>query len=305
MVAWKETMFDPDYEVFLAIVEAGSVSAAARAGGASTASYSKRLARLEARLGVKLLHRTTRRLELTSNGHMVFHEIEAIRTALGAIEDRVGGRGDIPSGPLRLTVPTSFGRLHLAPVLAEFGDRYPQVALEIELSDAYVDLRASRFDLAIRIAARVESGLRSVRLAPNRRVLCAAPGYRAARGMPGSLAELGEHCLLAADGQLPWLLEGPNGAVVFEGEAAILTNSSDFVRELALAGRGIALRSLWDVAPHLRSGELVRVLPEWEGSRDAGIHVVYAPTVKPRPATEALVELLRERFASAGESWVF
>lgn len=296
-------MFDPDFEIFLAIVEAGSISAAASAAGASPASYSKRLSRLEDRVGARLIHRTTRRMELTAQGHVMYHELGAIRAAIDAVEDRVSGREDDPAGPVRITLPTSFGRLHMAPVLAEYALRYPRVSLEVELSDSYIDLAASRFDLAIRIASRIDPALQSVRLAGNRRVLCAAPSYIERHGKPGSLEELSSHQLLAAEGQFPWLLEGPGGTTAFHGEAVVRTNSSEIVRELALAGAGVALRSLWDVAPQLRSGELVQVMSEWEGSRDAGVHIVHAPANTPGPAVRALVAMLVDRFADGRAPW--
>lgn len=296
-------MFDPDFEIFLAVVEAGSVSAASRTAGSSPASFSKRLARLEERVGARLIHRTTRRMELTAQGHVMYHELGAIRAAIDAVEDRVSGREDNPAGPVRLSAPTSFGRLHLAPVLADFAERFPRVVLEVDLSDNYIDLAASRFDLAIRIASHIDPAFQSVRLAGNRRVLCAAPAYVEKHGMPSGLKELSRHRLLAADGQLPWLLEGPGGASAFDGQSAVRTNSSEIVRELTLSGAGIALRSLWDVAPQLRSGALVRVMDKWEGSRDAGVHVVHAPAHRPGPAVRALVQMLEQRFSDGRAEW--
>ena len=157
--------------------------------------------------------------------------------------------------------PRPFGRLHIAPHITSFLERFPLIDLEFNLSDAFVDIAREAVDLAIRIAPRVDASLGSIRLADNRRVICAAPAYLARHGMPQSLAALTGHRLLAATGQLPWRLIGPEGPVDFDGVSDVRTNSSELVRELALSGGGIALRSLWDVDRLLADGGLVRVLP--------------------------------------------
>lgn len=284
---------DPDYDLFVAIVEAGSLSAAARNLGMSTASISKRLVRLEERLGVRLLHRTTRRMALTPEGHQLHGDLQAIMLALKAAEDRITGRADTPAGPLRVTAPTSFGRLHVAPYLGAFLQRYPQVALDLDLSDGFTDLTESRHDLAIRITAQVAGGLVAHRLGTSRRLLCAAPAYIAQHGAPEDLAALRQHRLLAADGQLPWKLDGPDGLIVHNGRSVVRTNSSEVVRELALSGVGIALRSLWDVGPALASGNLVRILPDYEGSQDVAIFIVHTPMPRLPAAAQALIDFLQ------------
>ncbi|WP_226017412.1 LysR family transcriptional regulator [Novosphingobium sp. FKTRR1] len=295
-------MLDPDYEVFVGIVAAGSISAAARALHLSPASLSKRLARLEERLGVRLLNRTTRRMTLTSEGISFHADLQAILHAIEAAEQSITGRQEAIGGPLRITAPTSFGRMHLAPCLADFLTLYPQIELDIELSDGFVDLLEGRFDLALRITRKIGNGLCAHRLADNRRVLCAAPAYLAQAGTPLSLSALRRHRLLAAEGQLPWPLLGPDGAVSLNGQSAVRTNSSEVVRELALGGAGIALRSLWDVAPALASGDLVRVLPDWQGSADVGIFLVHAPTPRLAANTRAFIGFCQQRFAD-GAPW--
>ena len=270
-------MFDPDYDLFLDIVAAGSISGAARSRAISVASLSKRLARLEQRLGVRLAHRTTRRLALTQAGKDLVETLLPMRAELGAAEERLAGRKTAAGGPLRLTAPTSFGRMHVLPCLPGFLDAHPEVELSIDLSDQFVDLLDGGYDLAIRISARIGAGLTAHRLATSGRVLCAAPGYLARFGTPATLRDLAGHHLLAADGQLPWPLEGPEGAILHAGASHVRTNSSEVVRELAIGGCGIALRSLWDVADELETGALVRVLPQYAGSQAVGIFAVHAP----------------------------
>ncbi|MET0361689.1 MAG: LysR family transcriptional regulator [Sphingobium sp.] len=266
---------DPDLTLFAKVVEAGSMSAAARGNGLSAAMVSKRIARLEARLGARLLIRTTRRLETTPRGQRFYEDVVRLLGELSVAEARVADRGASPAGPVRVTAPTSFARMHLAPRLKPFLDRYPEVALTLDLSDGFRDIGREGFDIAIRITAGTTPGLVSHRLAGNRRILCAAPDYLALHGAIVDPAGLAIHRLLAADGQMPWRLTGPAGPVTVEGTPHVRTNSSEVVRELTLAGVGIALRSLWDVGAELASGHLVRVLPDVEGSEDAAVFAVH------------------------------
>jgi len=268
-------MMDPDVALFAHVVEAGSLSAAARERGISPAMVSKRIARLEARLGVQLLHRTTRRMETTARGELFYRDVTAILSAIGAAEARVSDRDLTPQGALRVSAPTSFGRLHIAPRLKPFLDAYPMIELELLLSDDFVDVAREGIDLAIRITPAVAAELEAHRLGDSRRVLCAAPAYLAEAGVPTSVASLAGHRLLAASGQLPWRLTGPDGDVTIDGTSHVRTNSSEVARELVLSGVGIALRSLWDVGEQLASGALVRVLPMLEGSADVGIYAVH------------------------------
>lgn len=290
---------DPDYNLFARIVETGSLSAAGRAMFISPAMVSKRLARLEARLGVRLVHRTTRKLALTDAGERFHADVVAILQAMREAEERITGIRREPAGSLRVSAPTSFGRLHVAPRLGAFLADYPKVELELNLSDAYVDLLTERIDVAIRITDEVPASLEAYRLAANRRVLCASPVYLAENGMPQSLGELGRHRLLAAEGQLPWRLVNGRRRRSVDGVSYVRTNSSEIVRELTIAGVGIALRSLWDVGDALGDGRLVQLLPEWEGPTHLAVFAVH-PRVPTLPAAaRAFVTFLQRSFAAA------
>lgn len=275
-----------EYELFACVVRCGSLSAAARALGMSPAMVSKRIARLEKRLGARLISRTTRRLVMTEVGERFFERVVEILAATSEAEAMVSGRADQPTGRLRISAPTSFGRLHVAPFVRSFLERYPAIHLELELDDAYADLVGRRIDLAIRIAPAIGSGLMGKRLATNRRLLCASTDYLERRGAPATLDDLAEHSLLAAGSQLPWRLQGSDGPVLVHGKSVVPTNSSEVVRELAIAGLGIALRSKWDVARELASGTLRVVLPQYPGASDVAIYAVYpASTLIPRSVT--------------------
>lgn len=284
---------DPDYLIFAKVVETGSLSAAARAMLVSPATVSKRLARVEARLGVRLIHRTTRKLALTEAGARFHADISAILRAVGDAEGRVMGTRGEPAGALRVTAPTSFGRLHITPRLHMFLDRFPRVQLELDLSDSYVDLVATRFDLAIRITSERPASLVSHRLGGSRRILCASPIYLDRYGTPSQIGELAHHRLLAATDQLPWRLVNAGRRHVVHGQSHVRTNSSEVVRELAVTGVGIALRSLWDIDGMLRAGTLVPILPGWEGPHDLSVYAVHPRAPSTPAAVSALVQFLQ------------
>lgn len=288
---------DPDYELFAEVVEGGSLSAAARRLRISPAMVSKRLARLEARLGARLVHRTTRRLSLTHAGQLFHDDVVAILAAIRAAEARISGGEAATAGSLRLSAPTSFGRLHIAPHLKGFLDAHPRIDVQLDLSDDFIDLIADRIDLAIRIAPSIGPGLAGHRLATSPRLLCAAPAYLRDHGMPAAIDDLGRHRLLAATGQLPWRLQGPDGPVLVDGQSYVRTNSSEVVRELALAGVGIALRSLWDVGRDIDAGRLRPIMRDHEGSSDVGIYAVHPRAPMVPGAVSAFIAYLKAIYA--------
>lgn len=294
---------DREYELYARVIETGSLAAAGRSLNLSPAMVSKRIAALEDRLGARLLHRTTRKLATTEAGQRFYERVSEILAASREAESLVTGAAGEPNGRLKLTAPTSFGRLHVAPHLKAFLDRWPRLEIELDLSDGYVDLLGERIDLAIRIAPGVETGLTGHRLAPNRRLLCASPSYLRQHGAPARLQDLRRHRLLAAEGQLPWRLQAKGGQIVtVSGDSAVRTNSSEVVRELAIAGLGIALRSTWDVGNELRSGVLQVVLPDHPGAADVNIFAVHPVTNFVPAGVRAFIDHLRAIYGEA-PSW--
>src|SRR5690606_29839796 len=174
---------------------------------------------------------------------------ERVRNVLSAVEEAENfaamdaGR---PRGLLRVSLPTAFGRLHVAPRLKRFLDANPEVRLLVDLNDDYVDLLSGSFDMAVRIGVLPESSLVATRLAPNRRVLCAAPEYLARHGEPRDLQDLERHRLLTAGPQIMWRMEGPQGLVTFRPRSILQTNSSEVAREAIISGMGVGFRSTWD-----------------------------------------------------------
>ena len=265
-----------DLEVFAQVVSAGSLSAAGRQLGLSPAVVSKRLRRLEDRIGTRLIQRTTRQISLTEAGQGYYERVIAVLAGLEEAEAFVTRRSQQARGVLKISAPTSFGRMHIAPHLKAFMRANPDLAVHLVLSDRFVDIVADGFDIAIRIAELTDSSLVARRLAPVRRILCATPAYLAAHGTPNSLEDLDRHICLPPHNNDPWKLEGPEGPFQYRPVGRLSTNSSEVVRECVIAGLGIALRSTWDIFEELRDGRLVRILPSIGGSRHVAVHAVYA-----------------------------
>lgn len=264
-----------DLEIFARVVSAGSMSAAGRELGLSPAVVSKRLRRLEDRLGTRLLQRTTRQIALTEAGQGFYERVIAILAGVEEAEAFVSRRSSMARGTLKVTAPTSFGRMHIAPHLGSFMRDNPDLTVNLVLSDAMVDIVAEGYDVAIRIAELADSSLVARKVAPVRRILCASPDYLERQGTPASLDELASHnCLTHLSGE-PWRLVGPDGSAPFRPEGTLLTNSSEVVREAVIAGIGVALRSTWDIGPELAAGKLVQILPEYEGSQAIAVHAIY------------------------------
>lgn len=264
-----------DMEIFARVVTAGSMSAAGREMGLSPAVVSKRIRRLEERLGARLMQRTTRQIALTEEGQGFYERLVGILASIEEAEAFVSRRNTKPRGTLRVSAPTSFGRMHIAPHLGRFMETNPDLTVNLTLSDEFVDLVGDGYDLAIRIAELENSSLIARRLADARRVLCASPDYLDRHGIPRSISDLENHNCLFATHQDIWRLEGPDGSIQARVSGNIQTNSSEVVTEAALAGLGISLRSTWDIGQHLQNGALRMILPDYCTSQRVGIYAVY------------------------------
>ena len=265
-----------DLEIFARVVAAGSMSSAGRELGLSPAVVSKRLRRLEDRLGTRLLQRTTRQISLTEAGHGFYERVIAILAGIEEAEAFVSRRSALARGTLKVSAPTSFGRMHIAPHINSFMQANPNLAVNLILSDEFVDIVGDGYDVAIRIAELSDSSLVARKLAPVERILCASPDYVARMGAPETIDDLDDHVCIPSHNSEPWKIEGPDGPLTYRPTGPLATNSSEVVRECVIGGVGIALRSTWDVGEELANGRLVRVLPAYDGSRNVAIHAVYA-----------------------------
>ncbi|MFM1816795.1 MAG: hypothetical protein RLZ98_3490 [Pseudomonadota bacterium] len=264
-----------DLDIFARVARTGNMSAAGREMGLSPAVVSKRVSLLEERLGARLFQRTTRQLTLTETGEGYYKRVVDILSLVEEAEDFVSRRNTNPRGVLKVTAPTSFSRKHIAPYLPEFFRKYPDIELDLHLTDNMVDIIGDGFDLAIRIGELEDSSLVARKLAPDTRVICASPEYLAAAGTPRTIEDLERHNCLSAGAQDFWRLEGPEGQVQHRLRGNLRSNSAEFVREALISGLGVGLRGTWDVGPELLAGTLKVVLPQYRGSSNVAIYAVY------------------------------
>lgn len=289
-----------ELRTFRQILASGSLSAAARELGVGLGVVSKRLQTLERRAGVRLIHRTTRRMAPTDEGLALLAHVERVLEELAGAEERLAhGRAE-PQGLLRVAAPVSFGRIHIAPVVAALAERHPGLAVDLRLNDDIVDLVDERIDLAVRIGVPADSRAVARKLFDNRRVMAAAPAYLDARGRPDHPSALAEgHVLLRyGEGAEPWRLEGPGGET-FElaAPARLRAANGDVVQDWALAGHGVMLKSMVDVCADLETGRLEQVAPRWV-SGPAPVYALFPSKAQLPLKTRALLDALLDRLAT-------
>ncbi|HEX6735896.1 MAG TPA: LysR family transcriptional regulator [Azonexus sp.] len=285
---------------FVNVATRGSLSAAARSEGVTPAIIGRRLDALEARLGVKLLLRTTRKLTLTFEGQAFLEDCQKIITDLANAEAAVSLGGLQASGYLKLSAPAGFGRRHVAPLVGDFMRANPEVRVNLNLSDRLVDLVNENIDCAIRIGELTDSSLVSVRLGEMRRMVVASPAYLVARGVPRTPADLAGHECLSLGQQRGWLFRDPDSGQVetLKVGGSFECNDGAVLHEWALAGRGLAWRSLWEVGQDLKEGRLTSVLDAWQAP-PLGIYAVF-PQRRHLPLRVRLfIDLLKETYGRA------
>lgn len=292
---------------FTTLAAAGSLSAAARDLGVTTAAVSKRLGQMEMRIGMPLLTRTTRRMSLTPEGEVL---LEHARRILGELDDleqlltRAKGR---PSGLLRVNATLGFGRMHVAPVIAEYSRMYPDVDVQLQLSADPPPLSEDAFDVCVRFGEPPDARIVARKLAPNRRLLVASPRYLREHGTPQTPADLHRHNCIGirqgSDAYGVWRLTPVNGAKArtesIHVRGRLTTNDGEIAVNWALQGHGIVLRAEWDVDRYLRSGRLVQVLPQF-ATPEANIYAVYQQRHQLSSRIRLFVEYLAEKFAAFG-----
>jgi DNA-binding transcriptional LysR family regulator len=289
-------------ESFVAVATKGSLTAAANAEGVAPAVIGRRIDALEARLGVKLLLRTTRRITLTHEGSAFLEDCQRLLTDLANAEASVSEGGVKASGHLRITAPAGFGRRHVAPLVPRFLSLHPEVSLSLNLSDRVVDIVNEGFDCAVRVGDLPDSSLVSVRMADNRRLCVASPAYLKRRGKPQHPNELNQHeCLtLSSDAS-----QTRGWAFVIDGELTHLRppgrldcSDGQVLHDWCLAGLGLAWRSTWEVEGEIAAGRLVSVLDEYAAPPN-GIFAVF-PQRKHLPLRVRLwIDFLKHTYGDA------
>jgi LysR family transcriptional activator of dmlA len=286
-----------DLGFFSLLAAAGSLSAAAREQGLTTSAVSKRLSQMEARLGVPLLNRTTRRMSLTAEGELYLQNARRILAEIDDVEQLLGGSKSVPSGLLRVNATLGFGRSHITPVISRFVRKYPRVEVRLQLSVDPPPLTEDSFDVCVRFGPPPDARVIARHIAPNRRLLCASPAYLAKHGEPKSPAELAQHNFIGirqgdeAYGVLRLARgrEGKAESVKVRGNLA--TNDGEIAVHWALDGHGILLRAEWDIERYLRSGRLVALLPQYH-TPNADIYAVYPQRHQVTARVRAFVDFL-------------
>lgn len=287
-----------EMKTFAAVVDSGSFVQAADALNISKPAVSRHVSELEHRLGVRLLQRTTRKLSLTEEGRTFYARCKSLLAELEVAETEISSKAVAVKGLIKVNVPVSFGLLELAKVWPGFMSRYPDVELDITLSDRFVDLVEEGYDLAVRIARMPNSSLISRKLASSRMILCASPAYLREHGKPKKPSDLTAHTalsysLLATGDQ--WEFDGPEGKTFVTVKPVMRTNSGDSCLAAARQHKGIILQPSFIVAGDLQSGALVELLPGYR-SLEFGIYAVYPSRQFVSPKVRAMIDFLSLAF---------
>ena len=287
-------------QMLVSVVESGSISAAAERLNLAKSAVSRRLAELEARLGVSLIHRTTRRLNLTDSGRAYYDRCVVILADLEEAESAVSQAHQALKGRLKVALPHAFGLLHLAPLIQEFMTLHPEVRFELDFNDRKIDLMQEGFDLAIRIATLADSSLIARRLAPIRHAVCASPDYLTRNGTPESAADLVHHaCLVYSNLSDPslWSYRGPDGQPgSVRVPIRLAASSGNFLMRAAIAGEGLLMHPTFYLHEALRLGRLVRVLTDHTWA-ELSAYAVYPPTRHLSSRVRAFIDFVAYRLA--------
>lgn len=291
-----------ELQFFVLIARLGSLSAAARQLDLTPPAATKRLAQMEQRLGVRLVNRTTRSISLTNEGETYLTYAARILADLREMEDVVSSSSAQPRGLIRVNATLGFGRTTIAPLVSDFARRYPQVQVELEVTDRPIDLVEGGFDLAIRFGELPDKRLAARRIMTNRRFLCASPHYLKAHGTPATLADLVNHqCILHRQNDEAhgvWRFTHQGRVEVVKVEGGLSSNDGDIVLGWALDGLGILIRSEWDLAKYLESGRLRVVLPDFD-LPSADLFVYYPQRRNQTARARAFIDFLVQAFVPA------
>lgn len=285
---------------FVLLTRVGSFSAAGRELGISTPAVSKRLTQLEARLGVHLLNRTTRRISLTPEGEVYVAHARRILTDIDAMEQLVSDTAGSPRGLLRVNATLGFGRSQIAPLISDFVSLHPDVQVQLQLTVNPPALREDTFDVCIRFGEPPDARVIARRIATNRRLLCAAPAYLMRHGTPQAPKDLERHnCIGIRQGNDAygiWHLTSNHASETIRVRGNLSTNDGEIAVNWALAGHGVLMRAEWDIAKYLDSGRLRQVLEPWQ-LPPADIYAVYPQAHKSAARVQAFVDFVVAAFA--------
>lgn len=286
---------------FALLTRMGSLSAAARELNITTPAVSKRLSQMESRLGVQLLNRTTRRISLTAEGEVYLEHARRILTDIEDMERLISSSIAAPKGLLRVNATLGFGRIHIAPLISSFAKKYPDVQVQLQLTVNPPPLTEDAFDVCIRFGEPPDARVIARRIASNRRLICASPGYLTRHGVPKKPSDLAVHnCIGIRQGDEAygiWHLSAGQKSETIKVRGALSTNDGEIAVNWALAGHGLLMRAEWDVAKYLQSGRLTTVLDDWQ-TPPADIFAVYPQRLQTAARVKAFIYWVVQAFSS-------
>ncbi|MCG7530388.1 LysR family transcriptional regulator [Psychrobium sp. MM17-31] len=286
-----------DYlQLFIKIAQYQNISAAGELLGLSPAVASAHIGKLEQQLGVRLLHRTTRQVSLTEDGHAFLPHAENVIASVEAAKASVGATDAKPNGTLRVAAPASFGRMHLLPALTDFFEQFPQIKVDLKLSDTIIDLVEGGFDIAIRNAPLKDSSLVARKLAPDNRVLCASPDYLKQFGHPQTPDDLKNHQCITLMGIENWQFQTVTGQQTIKATGNLRTDNGEAIRDACVNGLGITINSSWSAYQHIQNGELVPILTDYPLLSNTAIWAVYPSSRLLAPKVRVFIDYLVSYF---------
>ncbi|MDO6565251.1 LysR family transcriptional regulator [Amphritea sp. 1_MG-2023] len=283
-------------KLFVRLAATHNISQAGLELGLSPAVSSAHINKLEQGLGVRLVHRTTRKVALTEEGKDFLPHAVEVLASVEAARGAVGVGKGLPSGTLRVSASASFGRMHLLPALKGFLDSYPDLNVDLRLSDSIIDMVEGGFDIAVRIAELKDSTLIARKLASDDRILCASPSYVAEFGEPESPQDLVKHRCITLMGLENWTFDTPDGQQVMRAAGRFRTDNGEAVRDACVDGLGISVSSIWSVYEQLEKGELMRVLRDYPLVSDTAVWAVYPSSRLLAPKVRAFIDYYAECF---------
>ncbi|TAA41825.1 LysR family transcriptional regulator [Corallincola spongiicola] len=284
--------------LFVRLTATRNISVAGQELGLSPAVASTHISKLEQSLGVRLVHRTTRKVSMTEEGKAFLPHAEEVLSSVEAARAAVGGGSAIPTGTLRVAAPASFGRMHLMPALKTFLIDYPELAVDFRFSDTIVDLVEGGFDIAIRNAELEDSTLIARKLAPDTRRVYASPQYLAEHGEPSTPEDLLKHECINLMGLESWVFETPTGKQTIKTKGTLRTDNGEVVRDACANGLGIAFSSSWCAYQHVKRGELVPILRDFPLVSGTAIWAVYPTSRLLAPKVRAFIDYFAAHFGS-------
>lgn len=285
-------------KLFVRLASTHNISMAGQELGLSPAVASAHISKLEEGLGVRLVHRTTRKVSLTQEGEAFLPHAEDVLASVEAAKGAIGVGHASPSGSLRIAAPASFGRLHLIPALKGFLQTYPNLTVDLRFSDSVIDLVEGGFDLAIRNAELKDSTLVARKLAADKRLVCASPEYIARFGEPAHPRELSNHSCLVLNGLDNWGFDTADGQVNIKPKGVMKTDNGDAMRDATVDGLGISINSTWSAYKELSDGRLVQILKDFPFVSDAAIWVVYPSSRLMAPKVRAFIDYFADYYAA-------